>query len=74
MTRLTPTGVTGVDPARGSLDVARAKASSERVRWICGDAKALPTMHVDLATMTGNVAQAIVDPSDIGLHATFPGA
>jgi SAM-dependent methyltransferase len=56
--------VTGVDPARVSLDVARAKASSERVRWICGDAKALPTMPVDLATMTGNVAQAIVDPSD----------
>jgi SAM-dependent methyltransferase len=56
--------VTGLDPARGSLDVARAKSNSERVRWICGDAKALPRMQVDLATMTGNVAQAIVDPSD----------
>ncbi|HTE86641.1 MAG TPA: class I SAM-dependent methyltransferase [Dehalococcoidia bacterium] len=56
--------VTGVDPARASLDVARAKPSSERVQWICGDAKALPTMQVDLATMTGNVAQAIVEPSD----------
>jgi SAM-dependent methyltransferase len=44
--------------------VARAKPNSERVRWICGDAKALPAMQVDLATMTGNVAQAIVDPSD----------
>jgi len=56
--------VTGVDPARASLDVARAKPGSERVRWICGDAKALPAMQVDLATMTGNVAQAIVEPSD----------
>jgi SAM-dependent methyltransferase len=56
--------VTGVDPAKGSLEVAQAKPSSERVRWICGDATALPAIQVDLATMTGNVAQAIVDPSD----------
>jgi SAM-dependent methyltransferase len=56
--------VTGVDPARASLDIAQAKPSSEHVRWICGDAKALPAMQVDLATLTGNVAQAIVDPSD----------
>jgi SAM-dependent methyltransferase len=56
--------VTGLDPAGASLDVARAKTNSERVRWICGDAEALPEMQVDLATMTGNVAQAIVDPAD----------
>jgi SAM-dependent methyltransferase len=56
--------VTGLDPANASLDVARAKPNSERVRWICGDAKALPAMEVDLAAMTGNVAQAIVEPSD----------
>jgi SAM-dependent methyltransferase len=56
--------VTGLDPARASLDIARAKPSSERVRWICGTAKDLPPMQVDLATMTGNVAQAISDPSD----------
>lgn len=68
--------VTGVDPAAGSLDVARAKPGSERVRWICGDANALPTLRVDLATMTANVAQAIVDPSDWegtlrGVHAAL---
>lgn len=56
--------VTGVDPAAGSLDVARAKPGAERVRWIHGDATALPPMQVDLATMTANVAQAIVEPSD----------
>jgi SAM-dependent methyltransferase len=54
--------VTGVDPARASIDVARAKPGSQRVRWICGDATALPPLHVDLATMTANVAQEIVDP------------
>ncbi|MFC4505547.1 MULTISPECIES: class I SAM-dependent methyltransferase [Streptomyces] len=54
--------VVGVDPARASLDVARGKPGAERVRWICGDATALPPLRVDLATMTANVAQAIVDP------------
>jgi SAM-dependent methyltransferase len=53
--------VTGVDPANASLDVARAKPGAARVRWILGDATALPPLQVDLATMTGNVAQAIAD-------------
>ena len=56
--------VTGVDPAGSSLDIARAKPGAERVRWIHGSAKSLPSLRVDLATMTGNVAQAIVEPSD----------
>ena len=56
--------VIGVDPARASLDVARAKAGAEHVRWIHGDASTLPPLSVDLATMTGNVAQAIVEESD----------
>ncbi|MCX4513727.1 class I SAM-dependent methyltransferase [Streptomyces sp. NBC_01619] len=54
--------VVGVDPALPSIDVARAKPGSERVRWICGDATDLPQLQVDLATMTANVAQAIADP------------
>src|ERR1041384_3246028 len=54
--------VTGVDPAAASLDVARAKPGGERVRWIHGDATDLPPMRADLATMTANVAQAIVEP------------
>jgi SAM-dependent methyltransferase len=51
-----------VDPAPASIAVARAKPGSERVRWICGDATDLPPLRADLATMTANVAQAIVDP------------
>ncbi|MFE9460363.1 class I SAM-dependent methyltransferase [Streptomyces californicus] len=54
--------VVGVDPARASIDVARSKPGSERVRWICGDATDLPPMRADLATMTANVAQEIVSP------------
>ncbi|MFF4901836.1 class I SAM-dependent methyltransferase [Streptomyces sp. NPDC001068] len=54
--------VVGVDPAQASIDVARTKPGSGQVRWICGDATNLPPLQVDLATMTGNVAQAIADP------------
>jgi SAM-dependent methyltransferase len=68
--------VTGVEPAKASVDVARAKSGGERVRWIHGDATALPPMRVDLATMTANVAQAIADPADwdgtlCGAHAAL---
>lgn len=42
--------------------MAKAKPGGDRVRWICGDATALPPLGADLATMTANVAQAIVDP------------
>lgn len=54
--------VTGVDPAAAMLAVARCRPGAERVRWVHGDATALPPLAVDLATMTGNVAQAIADP------------
>ncbi|MGA4987738.1 class I SAM-dependent methyltransferase [Nonomuraea bangladeshensis] len=64
--------VTGVDPAAASLAVARAKPGAGRVRWIHGDARALPPMAVDLATMTANVAQAIAEPDDWA--ATLDGA
>lgn len=52
--------VVGLDPARASLDVARRKAGAESVRWLEGDATTLPPLQVDLATMTGNVAQVFV--------------
>jgi SAM-dependent methyltransferase len=56
--------VVGVDPAGSSLRVAGAKPGAERVHWIHGDATTLPTtLQVDAATMTANVAQAIVEPS-----------
>ncbi|HEY8300432.1 MAG TPA: class I SAM-dependent methyltransferase [Jatrophihabitans sp.] len=56
--------VVGLEPAAASLDVARGKPGAERVRWIHGDARALPPLAVDLVTMTANVAQAIADPAD----------
>ena len=56
--------VTAVDPAAASLAVARAKPGADQVRWILGDASALPPLQVDLATMTGNVAQVFLTDQD----------
>ncbi len=64
--------VVGVDPAAASLAVARAKPGADRVRWVEGDATTLPPdLRVDLAVMTGNVAQAVT--TDEGWAATLAG-
>lgn len=52
--------VVAVDPAAASLDVARSKPGADRVRWMHGDVTVLPPLAVDLATMTGNVAQVFL--------------
>jgi SAM-dependent methyltransferase len=56
--------VIGLDPAAASLEVARMKPGADRVRWVHGDATALPLIEVDIATMTGNVAQVFVTDDD----------
>ncbi len=52
--------VVAIDPAAASLAVARTKTGADRVQWIHGDVTALPPIHVDLATMTANVAQVFI--------------
>lgn len=52
--------VIGVDPAAASLAVARAKPGADGVRLVEAGASSLPVEHVDLATMTGNVAQVFL--------------
>lgn len=56
--------VIGLDPAAASLEVARRKSESHKVRWISGDAIAVPALCVDMATMTGNVAQVFLNDDD----------
>lgn len=64
--------VVGVEPAAASVAVARGKPFADRVRWIDGDATTLPTdVRVDLAVMTGNVAQVFT--SDDDWNATLAG-
>lgn len=66
--RLTQTGVDviGVDPAAASLDLARCKPGAKQVTWIHGDATSASESSVDLALMTGNVAQVFVTDTDWG--------
>jgi ubiquinone/menaquinone biosynthesis C-methylase UbiE len=52
--------VIATDPAAASLDVAHRKPYADRVRWLHGEATDLPPLQVDLATMTGNVAQVFL--------------
>jgi len=56
--------VVGVDPARASLNLAKSKDHTGNVRWLHGDAVAaateLATTSIDMALMTGNVAQVFL--------------
>jgi SAM-dependent methyltransferase len=63
--------VVGVDPAPASVAYARARSGGDRVRWLDGDATTLPPLSVDMVTMTGNVAQAIL--GEEAWHRTLTG-
>jgi len=52
--------VTGIDPALASLEIAQGKPGADGVRWVHTDAANLPPLRVDMALMTGNVAQVFV--------------
>lgn len=52
--------VTGVDPARASLDLARAKPGAGAVRWVEGASRALDDAAYDVVLLTSHVAQFIV--------------
>ena len=56
--------VTGVDPARASLDAARAKPGADRVTWIQGTSPVLPDASFDVAVMTSHVAQFFVSDAE----------
>ncbi|MEM5342645.1 class I SAM-dependent methyltransferase [Paraburkholderia azotifigens] len=59
--------VTGVDPSRAMLDVARGRPGGGRVKWIEGDAARLGAMNADLAVMTGHVAQVFLDDTSFDI-------
>jgi ubiquinone/menaquinone biosynthesis C-methylase UbiE len=52
--------VTGVDPARASLEAARAKPGADAVTWIEGTSAVLPDAAFDTAVMTSHVAQYFI--------------
>ena len=56
--------VTGVDPARASLETARAKPGAENVTWIEGSSSVVRGRTFEAAVMTSHVAQFFVDDDD----------
>jgi SAM-dependent methyltransferase len=56
--------VTAVDPATASLAIARQKAHAELVSWVEGDLSGLHPLSVDMAIMTGNVAQVFLSDEE----------
>jgi SAM-dependent methyltransferase len=63
--------VTGVEPARASIEFAKSKQYADRVNWILGDTTNLPNMKVDAVVMTGNVAQVFL--TDLSWEETILG-
>ena len=53
--------ITGVDPAKASLDEAQSKPGAENVTWIEGTSTVLPDAAFDVAVMTSHVAQFFTD-------------
>ena len=56
--------VTGLEPARASLEVAQRKPGAGAVRWQEGSAQDAPTAAFDLCLMTAHVSQVFVEDTD----------
>jgi ubiquinone/menaquinone biosynthesis C-methylase UbiE len=59
--------VTGADPARAMLDIARKRPNAGQVAWVETDAARLNLeVRFDLAIMTGHVFQVFLTDEDVG--------
>jgi len=59
--------VTGADPARAMLDIARRRPGADQVAWVGTDAASLNLeTRFDLAIMTGHVFQVFLTDEDVG--------
>jgi len=56
--------VTGLDPARASLEIAQTRPGSDEVTWIEGTTPLLPDDTFDAALMTSHVAQFFLTDDD----------
>ena len=59
--------VTGADPARAMLDIARRRPGADKVSWVEAAAASLNLeTRFDLAIMTGHVFQVFLTDADVG--------
>lgn len=56
--------VTGIDPAGQMLEIAKTKASSDKIRWIEGNYTKLEGLSADLILMTSHVAQFLLTDTE----------
>ena len=58
--------VTGLEPAKASVEKAKTKPHADKIDWVVGDIKALHKhdKQFDMAVMTGNVAQVFLEDDD----------
>jgi SAM-dependent methyltransferase len=56
--------VTGIDPARASLEFARARIGGDAVTWIEGTTRDLPDVKFEAAVMTKHVSQFFVSDEE----------
>jgi SAM-dependent methyltransferase len=54
--------VVGIDPSDAMLAFARRRQGADAADWILGDSRAIPPRQFDVAVLTGNVVQHILDP------------
>ena len=58
--------VTGVDPAKAMLEIARAKPNGSRIEWVESSAQQFRSDQMfDLIIMTGNAFQVLLEDDDV---------
>lgn len=58
--------VTGLDPSRAMLAIARSRPGGRGVEWVRGTAESLPVVgDFDLIIMTGNAFQALLEDTQV---------
>ena len=56
--------VIGIDPSKEMLDIARARVPNSKGTWIQGTTKNIPQVSIDIAVMTGHVAQVFLGDTE----------
>ncbi len=55
--------MTGIEPAKAMLAIARAKPNANQIKWINGSFEQLPGLKADMVLMTSHVSQFFLEDS-----------
>jgi ubiquinone/menaquinone biosynthesis C-methylase UbiE len=62
-----PSGITGVDPSEGYLDVARSQVNDRRVNFATGDARKLPVDDMTYDVVVSGLVLNFIPDIDAGI-------